>query len=288
MYYEIYIDVVFMANFLMDYMLLRLVGTIFRCRRSRKRAFFAAALGAFFSCFPVYFQTDTFLPAYILLHGGCAFGMVMLGCGLKKGSLLLKAVVTLYLAAFLCGGFLEAVQAEKRMTAGLFCLLAAGMYLGLLAISYLSDSLRSRMRNVYPITLSFQGKAQECSGFYDSGNQLTDTGGGAPVSIVKPEILGELLPKETAEALKNLKENPGELKSTELAGLKPHFLPCRTIDGNGLLLAVTLEKLMIQTPSRVIRVNSPVLALTNDPSALSKEYEVLLNFRLLQQEGEQL
>ncbi len=35
MYYEVYIDVVFATNLLMDYILLRLVGTIFRCRKNR-------------------------------------------------------------------------------------------------------------------------------------------------------------------------------------------------------------------------------------------------------------
>ena len=85
MYYEVYIDVVFATNLLMDYILLRLVGTIFRCRKNRIRTLLAAVLGALFSCLLLYFPADVHLPAVILLHGGCAFGMVMLGCGLKKG-----------------------------------------------------------------------------------------------------------------------------------------------------------------------------------------------------------
>lgn len=282
MYYEVYIDVVFATNLLMDYILLRLVGMFFRCRRSRKRAFAAAALGALFSCLLVYFPVDAFLPAVILLHGGCAFGMVMLGCGLKKGSLLIKAMVALYMAAFLCGGFLEAVTAGHEITVKAFLLFAVCIYLGALALYYFADSLRVRMRNIYPVTLSYQGKSQPFYGFYDSGNQLMDESGTIPVSIVKEEILEKILPQDTVEKLKHLKDNPGELENTEIARLRPHFVSYKTIDGDGVLLAVTLEKLCIQTPGEVVEIDRPMLALLTDPSALGKEYEVLLNFRLLQ------
>ena len=47
MYQEIYIDVVFAANLLMDYLLLRLVGWFLRCRAGRRRCFAAAALYSF-------------------------------------------------------------------------------------------------------------------------------------------------------------------------------------------------------------------------------------------------
>lgn len=169
MYYEVYIDVVFATNLLMDYILLRLVGTIFRCRKNRIRTLLAAVLGALFSCLLLYFPADVHLPAVILLHGGCAFGMVMLGCGLKKGGLLIKAMVTLYLAAFLCGGFLEAVTAGSEITVKLFFVFAACVYLGLMALGYLTDSLRVRMRNMYPVTLSYQEKNSRFADFMIQG-----------------------------------------------------------------------------------------------------------------------
>ena len=48
-----------------------------------------------------------------------------------------------------------------------------------------------------------------------------------------------------------------------------------------LILAVTLEDLCIQIPGERIHVSGPVFALSSEPFALGKEYEVLLNSRLL-------
>lgn len=117
MHYEIYIDVVFFTNLLIDYILIRFTGILFRCGRSRKRALLGAAAGAVFSCWIIYLQSflesGIFLPALVLLHGGCAAGMLVIGCNLKRGSLLLKAILTLYFAAFLCGGFWEVIVSDK-------------------------------------------------------------------------------------------------------------------------------------------------------------------------------
>ena len=103
-----------------------------------------------------------------------------------------------------------------------------------------------------------------------------------PVSIVKPELLEKVLSRELVKKLMYIKEKPEELESTELAGLRPHFLSCRTAGGKeGLLLGVILTELPIQTPGRVVHVGKPVLAITFEPSALGEEYGILLNSRLL-------
>lgn len=47
------------------------------------------------------------------------------------------------------------------------------------------------------------------------------------------------------------------------------------------MLAVILDDLCIHTPREVIHVANPVLALAMEPNPLGKEYQVLLNSRIL-------
>ena len=96
MYYDVYIDIVFLTNLLMDYVLLRIVGKLFLRKRNRGRILLAAAVGALFSCLILYVLPDMIFPAKVLLHGGCAWGMLVLGLDLKKNGLLVKALVTVY------------------------------------------------------------------------------------------------------------------------------------------------------------------------------------------------
>ena len=187
----------------------------------------------------------------------------------------------LYLTAFLAGGFWDAVS-ENGITLPAFLIFAFATYMGIGALVCTADSARSLRKNIYPVTLSYQGKEQSAYGFYDTGNLLSDPVSGAPVSVVKPEILETMLSEDLIDRLKHLYENPGELKSTEIAGLKPHYLSCRTVgQAEKLMLAVTLENLCIHTPAEEVRISRPVFALAFEPSALGKEYKVLLNSRLL-------
>lgn len=282
MSYEVYIDVVFVTNLLMDYFLLRTAGWILSCKKNRGRIFLAAVTGALYSCLLLYIPAEDFLPAAILCHGACAYFMIRIGFGLKKGGLLIKAMVTLYLTAFLWGGFWEVLSSGWKITARTFFLFAFCTYFALSALIYISESLKVKLKHIYPITISYGGKVQSAYGFYDTGNLLTEPVSGRPVSVVCPEFLESILPEEMKESLKHIKESQGETESTWLEELNPRFVPYRAVGNeNGMLLAVTLEDLCIHTPKEVVHVERPVFAVSEEASALEKECKVLLNSKLL-------
>lgn len=280
MYYDVYIDIVFLTNLLMDYLLLRLVGAVLLGKPKRGRMFFAALCGSLVSCAVVFFPEKGLLPARILLHGGCACVMVIYGLGLKKRGMLLKGVVTLYLMAFLMGGFLE-TDLVQRKTPLRFLGVTAGAYLGLSTLLYFSDSFRARWKRIYPVTLAYQGNVQQFLGFLDTGNLLIDPVNGKEVFVVTKEVLETMLPGNLKDEWNYFKEEPEKWEGTALARLRPHFLSYHTVNGEGVMLAVILEDLCIQTPKEVIHVADPVLAVTAESSALGKEYQILLNSKIM-------
>lgn len=94
---EIYIDVVFAANLLMDYLLLELVARFLRCRTSHRRCLAAAILGAFGSCLILCIPSENTPVLTVVLHGFCALLMLRIGLKIQKEALLLKAFLMLYL-----------------------------------------------------------------------------------------------------------------------------------------------------------------------------------------------
>lgn len=286
MYEEIYIDLVFMANLLLDYFLLRFVGLLFKCRTGRIRCAAAAAVGAVCSSLILVETAGEKTWMTYLLHGACAMLMIRVGCGLKKYSMLLKGMLTLYLAAFLWGGFWEVFLKEKSITWRMFLLSALGTYMGLTALLYLSDSLKTRWKSIYPITLLYRGKVHTAYGYYDTGDFLTDPYSKMPVSILTATFAEKILSKESMESMKHYFENQGELEGTKLTGLHPRVIPCQTVGKeNGVLLVITLEELCIHTPKEVVHISKPVFGISWEPSKLGKECEVLIHSKLLNQEG---
>ena len=208
--------------------------------------------------------------------------MLRIGLKIQKGALLLKAFLMLYLTAFLCGGFWEAVSRERTLTIKVFLLCVFVVYTGSSAFLFAADSIRAGRRNIYPVTFGYQGRVQSAYGLYDSGNLLEDPISGKPVSIMEAELLAKILPGEDAEVLRNLNEDQKKSEITGIAGLKPHYLSLRTVGKSPqTFLAVRLDDLCIHTPGDVIHISEPVFALTFESSALGKEYKLLLNSRLL-------
>lgn len=188
----------------------------------------------------------------------------------------------MYLTAFVVGGIYQALETEKTMTVKIFLLFTAGIYGGLYTLICAADFIRLGRKNIYPVILKYQGRVQQSYGFFDTGNLLIDPVNRQPVSIIKPELLEKILSSELTEKLMYIKEEPQKLKSTEVSMLQPHFLSFRGAGGKeGIMLAVILGELEIQTPGRVVHVGKPVLAITSEPSALGEEYGILLNSRLL-------
>lgn len=164
----------------------------------------------------------------------------------------------------------------------IFVLCAFGTYLGISIVIHLLDVTEHVRSGSYPVVLKYCGREQQTQGFVDTGNLLADPVSGTPVSIVSWELMEMLLPEDLTERLACMQEKPEKIKSTEIAGLKPHYLFCRTVGrGERLLLAVTLEELCIQIQGNTVHIKEPVVALSPEPFALGKEYEVLLNSRLL-------
>ena len=176
MYQTIYIDIVFLTNFLMDYMLLRLVGRFLHLGGSRFRCLASAALGAGFSCLLLYMPVRIVFPVAVLIHGSCAFFMAAFAFRLKRGCLLAKTILAMYLTAFVVGGIYQALETEGTMTGRTFLLFLAGTYGSLYTLTCVAETFRLCRKNIYPVTLIYQGKKQQSYGCKQTAGIHSKTG----------------------------------------------------------------------------------------------------------------
>lgn len=281
MYREIYLDVIFLGNLVMDYILLRLTCRVIRSSAKIWQSFLGAAAGALGSCVYLMLPADICRPAAILYQGILAAGMAWIGCRVKTGSMLVRAMMTLYLTAFLCGGFWDVLSKRREISPQIFLIFGLFTYLLLTGVCVGYEVCRTRIRNVYPVTLE-QGKNRIfLCGLYDTGNQLEDSLSGKPVSVVDRKSLEKLLGEELTEFLEHVSETSGEEGSTKLPGLKPHFLTYQGVGRQGIMLAVTIENLFIHTPREVIQVPKPVVAISAEETALGGKYQMIINSKLI-------
>ena len=92
MHYELYIDVFFMENLIMDYFLLRLVNRLMKCSATHLRSLAAAAIGSGLACISIIFLRKYLLLNTILVSVAVTTFMVRFGCKIKDKKRFLQGV----------------------------------------------------------------------------------------------------------------------------------------------------------------------------------------------------
>lgn len=268
MYYELYIDVLFFMNFMMDSLLLLSVKRIRKYPVKNGRVFLGSAVGAGLTCLIVAIP----LPGAVkllLYHGVVNTVMILAGLGVQKKKEFCRAFLFLYVAAFLMGGILQAMRPWIR-TGSLFFAAAVAVY-------YLSCGIwrglmrfQERRRQICEVSLHMQTGVFRLEGLIDTGNGLTDPVSGEPVHVVDSGFAREMLKKgEEKEAL-----SKGEW---EKIGLR--YITYRTVKGEGIMPVFRAREMELGLPGeeKRIRVMRPVIGICEGAISDGEEYQMILN-----------
>ena len=113
MYYELYIDVFWMTNFMMDSLLLFAVRQMLKCPVGKGRIFMGGIVGSTMTCLIVLLPLSGLLRFFA---GGILTALVMIRVGFGKQPVRMyrKAFVFLYISAFLMSGILQLFRPIRK------------------------------------------------------------------------------------------------------------------------------------------------------------------------------
>lgn len=267
MYIELYLDMLFWVNLYIDYLLLRSVQFLSGRSVGRVRCILGSAVGAFgvcaYVCLPVRISVANLLPVHVVT----STLMVKIGCKIKDAGNLIKGVIALYFVGFLWGGmFLVLYQELAAIGIRTFLFLTIIFY-ETVVICIDQYRCRKKHRDRYcDVTLYIGEKSKKVRGLYDTGNQLSDQWSGLPVSVTDQAVIQDMLDRPCGE----------------IEELKPHYISyCAVGVSQGILLAVTIEKMDIDMNGRFYQISNPVLALAKEPVSFTRHYQLILNPNLI-------
>lgn len=254
MHYELYIDVFFLVNFMMDYILLQVTRRVLKMQTSHVRICLGAALGAVLTCIIIIIPGLNVVVQFILFHE--VVNVVMIKIGLKIGwnKTFLKAYLLLYISAFILGGIMEYLHQYIRAGSLFFVLALTGYYVSLgiwNLISYLARQKAGRC------TVQLFAGEKECTveALIDTGNGLRDMITGKPVSIIS---------RDTAR----------KLWDGNLNGVR--YIPYHTVGkAEGVMPLMVLDKMCVLREEE-LWIMKPLAAISEE-RLTSDEYEMIMN-----------
>lgn len=269
--YNLYADVIFFNNFIMNFFLLTALRKILKLRKRRGGLWAAAMFGGAYAVAVSIFMLPVWLQA-LLTYVCVSTLMVMIAFKVRDGKEALKCVAGLYLTAALAAGIFNLFPAgagpawyvERLFFGGGFGRLSFSVYLLLgcgsfFLICYLWQAVKAaenRNSHLCRVVLFYQGKEELMTGFLDTGNMLREPYSGKPVSIIAPDCAKVLF---------------GEAKAFL-------YVPyCSVGEEAGLLPALKADRIKIERDGRCVVVEQPFIGISPGPLSQRNEYQMLLN-----------
>ncbi len=256
MYYELYIDVLFLENLILDYLLLRLVRYFCGCPTTQLRMWLAACFGSLGFCVLCWFSLLWTIPGMLISPVVISVLMAEIGFRFRKWRPLFCAAALLYVCSLLLGGIINWLKEIFPAPFLPFWIQAAmGVILLELFVRFLC-SFRKKKAVLCKAVLFYGGVCRHVTGLWDTGNSLYDPLHRKPVSIVEKRVL-----------------------EPEVSGEELLFqIPYHSVgEKNGMLPALIADYLSVQMGDRELLIERPVLGLTDEPLSSDGSYDLILN-----------
>lgn len=225
----VYLDVVMLLNFLVDFLLLLGANSLCGHPPGWKRSALAAGFGSVYGgvcLLPGFHFLGSWLWRIVslLLMSGIAFGFSV--SGIRRG-------IVFVLLSMALGGIATGMHGS-----GFWGLIAASA--AVFALCFLGFRGKIGRATYLPVELCYGGQSMSLTALYDTGNTLRDPVTGKPVLVVGAEVAQRLLGLSRQQLLSPVTA----VSSALLPGLR--LVPYRSVgQAGGLLLALRMHDVRI-------------------------------------------
>lgn len=293
----VYIDVLFLENFILNFIILYAVGLISKSNIHFWKIGIGAGLGAIYSIIYYLLRKEIYLNFIIKII--LSVVMVYISFTTKSFKELLKMVVFFYLTSFVFGGAAFSViymvnSGKISIQNGVFIgnytirTICIGVILAFIIIIVAFKFVKSKISKkdlLYEIIIKINGKKIKTKAMVDTGNLLKEPITNIPVVVVEYTILYDAIPKEILDNIENilggdLENISEEIKNEYMSKLK--VIPFTSLGKqNGMLLGLKADELIVLENDTVKKVDKVIIGIYNKSLNKKNEYKALLGIDII-------
>lgn len=271
MSYEVYIDVFFAVNTVLDIPILILVRKIQHYRSSVVRIVLASMAGAGILSLMLCLKARTYVLIRAVAYV-CAYGtMGAVAFPDRKGTERIRTAVAVYITGILFNGVFRWLSLKIEHLPGVLagCLLVYAVVSGIMA---LYKRLQGKEHEIYEVRVRYHGRDIIMKGLWDTGNRLRSPYHGRGISVVSYEMVSGCMDSR----LKLLMER-GEMPQEYAAGEPVYYVPFETVNHTGgMLPVIEAERLYIMKDNGMVEYRKPLLGVSMVPVSSSRTFQIIL------------
>ena len=293
----IYIDVVFIENLIMNYIILFATSIIIKVKVKHIRLILASSLGAIFSI--IAYMSILEMYSSVILKIILSVIIVYIAYNPQNVKNMWKYLVIFYMTSFVFGGAAFALiyivkPQDILMKNGLFLgtyplktiILGTIVAFVVIVTSFkLVKSKISKKDMFCTIKININKVEIETKAMIDTGNLLKEPISNTPVIVVEHTLLYDCMPKEILNNLENILggdfENISEeVKNKYISKLK--VIPFSSLGKqNGMLIGIKPEEVTVINDENENKINNVIIGIYNKSLTKRGEYRALIGIELL-------
>lgn len=261
MYYEVYIDVIFFLNLLMDFILLSSVKFFFDKKTTIPRIFLGSIVGAFLYCLVTVCPISVIWIKQIIMLIGINIVMLYVTFRIKSIKQLGEALCLVAIITFMLGGILQWVY--TNLLRKKYFLVALVLSVSIMILEkFLYTYYKRKWEKICQVTLVLGEEVCKTEALIDTGNGLYDPYTKKPVSIIEYQFMKSYIEKNEK---------------------KIRYIPYHSVGKkNGLLPAITLSKLVVNQKNQEKQMENVVVAMVRGSLSSKNNYHMILHPDLLE------
>jgi stage II sporulation protein GA (sporulation sigma-E factor processing peptidase) len=304
LYLEVYPDIIFILNFILDYFLLYLLTKVNRKNSNIPRLIAGASVGAIFAVINAVFPWMNGAVRFILMYIAASVFMIWILFGRQKRMEFLKQIILLYLLTCFVGGLMNSIYYYTKFKLSLIYLENVNVFFdvsaafilimfllivpAVLLIIRLLRWYKYSTSETYEVELVLFGRSILTRGLMDSGNCLYDPIYKKPVMVVDNSLIEKLLPpqlwNEFMKAQRYVEGGSYDISQWDISReqlLRLRFVPYQSIGKTGMLIGINLDKILIHTGKETICTGKVTAAISENCLSSRDDYHVILHRGLM-------
>lgn len=293
----IYIDVVFIENLIMNYIILFATSIIIKIKVKHIRLILTSGLGAIYSI--IAYMSILEMYSSVILKIILSIIIVYIAYNPQNVKNMWKYLVIFYMTSFVFGGAAFALiyiikPQDILMKNGLFLgtyplktiILGAIVAFIVIVTSFkLVKSKISKKDMFCTIKININEKEIEAKAMIDTGNLLKEPISNTPVIVVEHTLLYDCMPKEILNNLENILggdfENISEeVKNKYISKLK--VIPFSSLGKqNGMLIGIKPKDVTVINDENENKIDNVIIGIYNKSLTKRGEYRALIGIELL-------
>ncbi len=293
----VYLDVVFLENIIINYIILYVTGIISKAKIKQKRILFGTIIGAIYSI--VYYLFKLKIYSSVIIKIILSIIIIYVSFNSKNFKDLAKKTILFYLVSFVFGGASiaiiymvnsEQITIQNGVLVGKYTIktilvgIVIAYFTVIIAFSIIKTKI-SKKDLICDISINLNNKLIETKAMIDTGNLLKEPITNKPVIVMEHTLLYDIIPKEILNNIENilggdLSNIPEIIQDEYVSKLK--VIPFSSLGKtNGMLLGIKGENLTIYLNEETKVIDTVIIGIYNKSLTKRGEYRSLLGLEIL-------